>query len=173
MNQNRFNSVVNGLNSISKKVFDVVPIDTYWGSARIQSELFRTGSSQTRSIIEGSLKALVGYGLIQESQPGLFCRVKVTNKKQDELATEKQVQALKQTQPKETIMAIQAQKTNQENPFDAVREVAIKFMDAAKTINTLASEIDNKLNDVEKFMAANGEEIAKLKQLQSLLKSLG
>lgn len=173
VNQNRFNSVVNGLNSISKKVFDVVPIDTCWGSARIQSELFRTGSSQTRSIIEGSLKALVGYGLIQESQPGLFRRVKVTNKKQDELATEKQVQALKQTQPKETIMAIQAQKTNQENPFDAVREVAIKFMDAAKTINTLASEIDNKLNDVEKFMAANGEEIAKLKQLQSLLKSLG
>lgn len=59
------------------------------------------------------------------------------------------------------------------NPFDAVREVAIKFMDLAKAINSLASEMDKKLDDVEKHLAANDQDTAKLKQLQSLLKSLG
>lgn len=171
VNETRFKSVVNGLNSIAKKVFDVVPVDTYWGAARIQSELFRMGSSQTKSIVEGSLKALVGYGLIQESQPGLFCRVKVTKQKDKDQTIETDAPTKKQIQPKEKKMATQI--TAAANPFDAVREVAIKFMDAAKTINALASEIDKRLEDVEKFMAANSEEIAKLKQLQSLLKSLG
>lgn len=161
VNETRFNSVVNGLNSIARKVFDVVPIESYWGVSRIQQELFRTGSNQTKSIVEGSLKALVGNGLIIESN-GLFSRVKITKREQKAVPDKKTIQK------EEKIM-----ETVKSNPFDAVREIAIKFMDAAKQINNLATEIDARLTDVEKHIAENDLDTAKLKQLQSILKSLG
>lgn len=170
VNETRFNSIINGLTSVSRKVFDAVPVETYWSAARIQSELFRCGSNQTMSVVMGSLKALVDFGLVHEIRKDLFTRVKAPIPKKRSPASEKLIefQDSATSQQKEEKMI---NKTS--NPFDAVREVAIKFLDAAKTINALAIEIDLKLSDVEKHMAANDQDTAKLKQLQSLLKSLG
>ena len=171
MNETRFKSIVNGLNSTAKKVFDVCPDETYWSSTRIQSEMFRSGTSLDRSKIEGSLRSLVELSIVIEPKPGLFSRIKSPIK-----ATKKQsVKAddLPRTCFDKPDQEEKKTMTEKANPFDAVREVAIKFLDVAKTINALASEIDLKLADVEKHMATNDQDTAKLKQLQVLLKSLG
>ena len=46
-------------------------------------------------------------------------------------------------------------------------------MDVAKTINTIAAELDASLSAAETHIAANDKDTEKLKQLQVLLKSLG
>ena len=172
MNETRFKSIVAGLTSTAKKVFDAVPNETYWSSTRIQSEMFRSGSSLDRSKIEGSLRNLVELSIVIEPKPGLFSRIKSPDKaikKKSPIKTEDLPTTCfdKPFQEEKKIM------TENAKPFDAVREVAIKFLDVAKTINALASEIDLKLADVEKHMATNDQDTAKLKQLQVLLKSLG
>ena len=81
--------------------------------------------------------------------------------------------AIKEIEDKQTQQMEIKMTAKEVNAFDAIREIAIKFMDTAKVINQLASEIDVKLSDVEKEMADNVKDTEKLKQLQSLLKSLG
>lgn len=172
MNATRFNSIVNGLNSTAKKVFDACPDETYWSSTRIQSEMFRSGTSLDRSKIEGSLRSLVDLNIVIEPKPGLFSRIKSPNQAAKKKAATK-AESLPTTIFDKPFQEEKKTMTEKANPFDAVREVAIKFLDVAKTINALASEIDLKLADVEKHMATNDQDTAKLKQLQVLLKSLG
>ena len=67
----------------------------------------------------------------------------------------------------------------QSETLDALREVAIKFLDATKTmnlltaeINSLAAEVDNKVSDVEKHIAESDAKTAKMKQFKELLASI-
>ena len=171
MNQARFNSSLNGMSSIGKKVFNVIPADTYWSLSRSQNELFRAGINKEAGVIAGVVNSLVNVGLVIAHHDDMFSKVKVNQHQENQPlnidAYYEKPKMAKQSKEKEM-----APKEKQ-NPFDAVREVAIKFLDVAKTINALASEIDLKLSDVEKHMAANDQDTAKLKQLQVLLKSLG
>ena len=45
-------------------------------------------------------------------------------------------------------------------------------MDVAKLVNTLSAEVDAKLAVVEKQLAANNQQMAKYKQLKSLLSDI-
>ena len=164
VNEARFKAVFNGLSSVAKKVFDAVPRDTYWTSGRIANELSKAhGSNPEMNILKGCLNTLIQHGLVIEGTPGTFAKVAITKK----IVKIKEIED-KQTQQMEIKMT-----AKEVNAFDAIREIAIKFMDTAKDINQLASEIDVKLSDVEKEMADNVKDTEKLKQLQSLLKSLG
>lgn len=165
MNEQRFLSIYNGLPSIGKKVYDAIPADAYWSLSRLTNELARSGVSYDPSKTLGVVNSLIKFGIVKEAQNGLFCRDKISRRTKTESSP---TTYFDKTIKEETKMI-----NEKTNPFDAVREVAIKFLDVAKTINALASEIDLRLADVEKHMATNDQDTAKLKQLQVLLKSLG
>ena len=111
---------------------------------------------------------MVKTGLVVEANNGLFSKEKVAKETAiDRVLTEKQ-----KGKEVENIEKQNAQ-SEQKNPFDAMREIAIEFMDMAKKMNSMASDIDAHIADVEKQMAANELDTSKLKQLQTLLKSLG
>lgn len=162
MKEAQFKAIYNGLSMQHKKVYESVPIGTYWSASRIGSELFQRGIKQDLSSVTGLLNCLVRSGIVIEADKGMFSRERVS-------ASEKQKQVVKQPQEIKPM----AKEPQKQNPFDALREVAIEFMDIAKKVNELAAKMDSRLAAAEKHIDTNDKDTEKLKQLQVLLKSLG
>ena len=163
VNEARFKAVFNGQSAIAKKVFDSVPKDTYWAAGRIANEMSAIhGANPGINIINGCLNTLLKSGLVIEGSPGLFSKVSIKKKA-----------AIQNKEYEFAMKPLEIKMQAKENTFDAIREIVIKFMDVAKTINHLASEIDARISDAEKQVADNEKDTEKLKQLQLLLKSLG
>ena len=159
MNETRFKSIFNNLSSIAKKVYEVMPDSELWSSNRVVNELYRHGVKHDLRTIDGVMNSLLKHGLLSESSGGVFSKVKVTKN------------AVKQ--PIEIEQENEAMPDKESNPFDDLREIAIKFFDMAKTINGMATDIDKKLSDIERKISDNEKDTEKLKQLQSILKSIG
>lgn len=165
MKEEKFNSIYNGLSVQHKKVFESVPGDAYWSAARVGSDMFSKGIKLDLSIITGTLNCLVRNGLVIETEKGMFSRERVEKSakpKKEVTQAVKQITKIEESMTKE-----------QRSPFDIIREISLKFMDVAKTINTIAAELDASLSAAETHIAANDKDTEKLKQLQVLLKSLG
>ena len=159
MNEIRFKSAFNGLTSVAKKVYEVIPETTYWSPDRIASEIFRTGVKIDSSVLHGCLRSMEKSGVLIEAEGGLYSREKVAKAALKQLIEKKPQE--KQAMPEEN-----------KSPIQKLRELAIELLDLGKAANTLAAKIDSSAEDVEKHIAANEQDTLKLKQLQSLLKGL-
>ena len=173
MNEARFKSVFNGLSSIAKNVYEAIPDDSYYSIKRIHSEVCRLGKNVDVSTLSGVLNTLTKAGVLSEVDQGMFSKVKITKKvlskaQEIEYADTK----LSPKEPKKEIAVPEINAKQEADAFDSLRETVIKFMDVAKLVNTLASEVDAKLAVVEKQLAANNQQMAKYKQLKSLLSDI-
>ena len=188
MNESRFKTVYAGLPANARKVYDNLPHEGYFSQKRLSSDLFRAGVNVDIRILGGIINTLIKCGFVVEQSTGLFYRRPIEDKNSAKAAGAKQEQldyftsndtAAKAAEAtKETVMQ-QAQPQAAINPLDALREVAIKFLDATKTmnlltaeINSLAAEVDNKVSDVEKHIAESDAKTAKMKQFKELLASI-
>ena len=173
MNEARFKAVFNGLSSIAKTVYEAIPDDSYYSIKRVHSELCRLGKNVDVSTLSGVLNTLTKAGVLSEVDQGMFSKVKITKKvlskaQEIEYADTK----LPPKEPKKEIAVPEINAKQEADAFDSLRETVIKFMDVAKLVNTLASEVDAKLAVVEKQLAANNQQMAKYKQLKSLLSDI-
>lgn len=173
MNEARFKAVFNGLSSIAQKVYEAIPAESYYSIKRIHSEVFRLGKNVDQTMLAGVLNTLVKAGLLLEIDQGMFSKTKITKKvlsKAQEIEYADTKPVPKQDNKKD--IAVPA-KENKPNPFDGLREVTLKFMDLAKSINSMAAELDANLAKVEEAIDANKADMEKFKQFQALLKSMG
>ena len=76
MTATRIRILENQQTGVAKKVYGAVPINEAWPSKQIVMELSRQGQVRDFSIIEGCLNTLKEVGLIKETAPGHFQRVK-------------------------------------------------------------------------------------------------
>lgn len=157
MNESRFNAVFGGLSSIAKKVYSVVPDDTYWSIQRVMNELSINGGRHDVKVIAGTLSDLCRRGMLSESGGGLFTKEKIRAKdvKKEEININNQ-----------PIKENKMETVQKQNPISAIREISIKLID-------IANDIDIRISEIEKESAEKEKETEKLKQLQALLKSLG
>ena len=158
MTTTRIRILENRQTGVAKKVYGAVPINEAWPSKSIVSELTRQGQIRDFSIIEGCLNTLKEVGLIKEVSPGHFQRVKSkpTAEKEAEPMTTKPLNPVAPpTEPMDRLAAIGAR----------LRSLSKTFLDLADDIEDVA------LACVEKVLG-NDEELAKLRQLKGLLKSL-
>ena len=145
---------------VAKKVYGAVPINEAWPSRQIVMELSRQGQVRDFSIIEGCLNTLKEVGLVREVAPGHFQRVKP------------KPTAEKETEPMTTKPLTTPTKSEPTEPVDRLAAIGTKLRDLAKMFLELADDIDEATLAFEEKASGNDEELAKLRQLKGLLKSL-
>ena len=145
---------------IAKKVYGAVPINEVWPSKSIVAELTRQGQVRDFSIIEGCLNTLKEVGLIREVAPGYFQRVKPKPTVE------------KEAEPMTTKTPTTPTKSESTEPVDRLAAIGTKLRDLSKMFLELADDIDEATLAFEEKASGNDEELAKLRQLKGLLKSL-
>ena len=160
MTATRIRILENQQTGVAKKVYGAVPINEAWPSKSIVAELTRQGQVRDFSIIEGCLNTLKEVGLIKEMAPGHFQRVKPkpTVEKEAEPMTTKPLNPPTKSEPTE--------------PMDRLAAIGARLRSLSKTFLELADDIEEVALACEEKVSGNDEELAKLRQLKGLLKSL-
>lgn len=156
MTATRIRILENQQTGVAKKVYGAVPINEAWPSKSIVAELTRQGQVRDFSIIEGCLKEV---GLIKEVAPGHFQRVKPK-------PVEKEAELMAVTSPKPPA------KGESTEPVDRLAAIGTKLRGLSQMFLELADDIDEATLAFEEKASGNDEELAKLRQLKGLLKSL-
>lgn len=160
MTTTRIRILENQQTGVAKKVYGAVPINEAWPSKSIVAELTRQGQVRDFSIIEGCLNTLKEVGLIKETAPGRFQRVRpkpTVEKEAEPMAT--------------TPLKLPA-KSEPAEPVDRLAAIGTRLRSLSKTFLELADDIDEATLAFEEKASGNDEELAKLRQLKGLLKSL-
>jgi len=160
MTATRIRILENQQTGVAKKVYGAVPINEAWPSKLIVAELTRQGQVRDFSIIEGCLNTLKEVGLIREVAPGHFQRVKPkpTVEKEAEPMTTKPLTTPTKSEPTE--------------PVDRLAAIGTKLRGLSQMFLELADDIDEAALAFEEKTSGNDEELAKLRQLKNVLKSL-
>ena len=160
MTATRIRILENQQTGVAKKVYGAVPINEAWPSKLIVAELTRQGQVRDFPIVEGCLNTLKEVGLIRETAPGYFQRVK------PKPTTEKEAELMAVTPPKPSA------KSEPTEPVDRLAAIGTKLRSMSKVFLELADDIDEATLAFEEKASGNDEELAKLRQLKGLLKSL-
>ena len=166
MTATRIRILENQQTGVAKKVYGAVPINEAWPSKSIVTELTRQGQVRDFSIIEGCLNTLKEVGLIREVAPGHFQRIKPkpTVEKEVELMTTKPLNPV--------IPPNSSTKGESTEPVDRLAAIGTKLRGLSQMFLELADDIDEATLAFEEKASGNDEELAKLRQLKGLLKSL-
>lgn len=160
MTATRIRILENQQTGVAKKVYGAVPINEAWPSKSIVAELTRQGQIRDFSIIGGCLNTLKEAGLIKEVAPGHFQRVR------PKPTTEKEAELMATTPPK---LPAKGELTE---PVDRLAAIGTKLRGLSQTFLALADDIDEAALLFDEKASSNDEELAKLRQLKGLLKSL-
>ena len=160
MTATRIRILENQQTGVAKKVYGAVPINEAWPSKSIVAELTRQGQVRDFSIIEGCLNTLKEIGLIKEPSPGHFQRVKP---KAEPMSTK----PLNPVIPPNS--SIKGESTE---PVDRLAAIGTKLRGLSQIFLELADDIDEAALAFEEKTSGNDEELAKLRQLKNVLKSL-
>lgn len=155
LNQAKFNSIFNGLASVAKKTYDLVPIKNAWDANQIHQEGIRQGSVSDLRTTTGCLNTLVSSGLVSEPTRGTFIRIEVKQKTQAQIASE-------EAKPKES-----------KTPLEVLIDLAITAKSIGAMVSELSKNIDDAALQIQIQLDSESEDTQKLKQLQQILKSLG
>ena len=157
----KYQERLKNLSAIAAKVYAAVPASEPWSMSYINSELQRTGGiTRDTRLLHGCLNSLKLAGLISEPERGVFIRVPVrADKPKAQPEPTHQIQTTEDQK-----MPAPAVKTPR-NPLTILNELAAKC-------KTLQDEIELAALEIDEYVTAKDGDAAKLKQLQTLLKSL-
>lgn len=165
MTATRIRILENQQTGVAKKVYGAVPINEAWPSKAIVMELTRQGQVRDFSIIEGCLNTLKEVGLIKEMSPGHFQRVK------PKPTVEKEAEPM--SKPLNPVIPPNSSiKSEPTEPVDRLAAIGTKLRGLSQMFLELADDIDEAALAFEEKTSGNDEELAKLRQLKNVLKSL-
>lgn len=169
MTTTRIRILENQQTGVAKKVYGAVPINEAWPSRQIVMELSRQGQVRDFSIIEGCLNTLKEVGLIREVAPGHFQRVKpkpIAEKEAEPTSTKPLNPVIPVIPPNSSI------KGESTEPVDRLAAIGTKLRGLSQMFLELTDDIDEAALAFEEKTSGNDEELAKLRQLKNVLKSL-
>ena len=172
MSQSRFDAIFSGQTSIAKKVYEAVPIAESWNARKIMTELSRLGISQDQRTVTGCLENLRKSGLVNEFLKGEFRREPIKEVVlKAEAGKAKEVSVI--TLPKPTIAPSAVAHPADLSPMDILGALAARAANLASMANDLSSDISDAAVEIQQHIENNDADTQKLKQLQSILKSIG
>lgn len=163
MTTTRTAAVLAGQTAIAQKVFAAIPPSR--SNAYTAFEISRClaavgGSSPNIHVLRGCLATLKACGLIKEVVPGSFRRAELKDKEKVEM-------------PKSAVVMAIPAKAVEASPLELLSGIASKLRAAAGGLGALADELDAAAIAIEDRAAAGAHELAKVKQIATLLKELG
>ncbi|MBU9550390.1 hypothetical protein KTE50_17775 [Burkholderia multivorans] len=162
----KYQAALSGLSAIAKKVLEMVPIQEAWSRSEIAGHLLRvTKSSPDAAVIDGCLGRLKDSGLIREASRGRYQRVEVREREVLKVPELK----LTSSRPEQATAALDEQSIL---PIEILSKLAERARAVATELVMLASDIETAALTIEQGNAENAANLEKLRQFQSLLKSL-
>lgn len=165
MTPERMQALLTGQTSVAKKVYAALParLNTAFTPVDIAREMkAASGASVDIHTMRGCLACLQEVGLVKEVVPGSFRRVEV-KERQKMTMTKSPAQAGLNPAPAAGGLP----------PMEVLAGIAAKVRTAMAGLGALADEIDNAALAIEERSAASEKEVAKVKQIATLLKELG
>lgn len=156
------------LNGVAAKVLAVVPLAEPWTVSGICSELYRQGSRIDFNIVQGCLRALESSGHVKENPLGMFRRTTVAA---GDEPMHKPTPVTPAPSPKVVAMPL-PEKTPEREPLDTIGAFAQRLRETGRALIMQAEELERLGIEYEQRVESAGEDGAKLRQLQNLLKSL-
>ena len=152
------------LSGVAKRVLDAVPISEPWTATQICSELGRHGSRVDFNIVLGCLNTHKQAGLVKEPMTQYFQRVAIT------VPAPKPAPAAANVVP-----LMSAEKITEREPLESIGAMAQRLREAGRALIMWAEDLEQVGIEYETRIEKAGQdspEIAKLRQLQSILSSL-
>lgn len=159
MNAARMQSIIHGLTGIARKVYDTVPIQEGWTLAQVSAELGRNGLVYEHAKVHGCLRSLKEQGLIRECD-GQFQRI------------EQRPRLVATRTPTTTPQEHNMPAPTSSDPMANLAEIAATLREQARQLLAKADALDAAAIDVAETIERSGEDSAKLRQLQALLKDI-
>lgn len=149
-----------GQTNVAQKIFQFVPVAEEWTAAQVSGALHRaTGSRVDPKVLTGCLMTMAEAGLVRATNRGLFQRAAVSQPIQSPIT-----ETTKKAEPM-SIKPIEIAKPATASALDLLAGIAKKLGDIKQELETAALAI-------EESAARNAEDVAKLQQLQAILKGL-
>ena len=149
-----------GQTNVAQKIFQFVPVAEEWTAAQVSGALHRaTGSRVDPKVLTGCLMTMAEAGLVRATNRGLFQRAAVSQPAPTPITP-----AIKKAEPM-TAKTIEIAKPATASALDLLAGIAKKLGDIKQELETAALAI-------EESAARNAEDVAKLQQLQAILKGL-
>jgi hypothetical protein len=166
VNKKVYNSKIEGLAPIERKIFNATPIAAPWSTSEVIAELARNDMKINPRTAAATLGTLSGKKLIIEGPRGWWKRVVVdpVNKNQDNPVENKPTQEDMATKPAEK--TVKAENIEKRTPIEIVEELLDDLKAVMDKAESAALEISQYISGVE-------EDAKKLEQLKALLKGIG
>lgn len=162
----RFEELKRSQTTTAQKVLAAVPIQEKWGVGQITAELVRRGVAIQHKILVGCLADLTENGLVEEGPKLSFKVVQIR-----EPATKGgEEEDMKHVNVKLTGAASEKVKRD---PMTILEDLARTAMSVSEKLKELSEDIGNAAVEIQLQVETDKEALAKLRQLQSLLKTLG
>lgn len=183
MNSVRFKSVYGNMTAAAQKVYTAIPAQDEWDHDAIHREMRRLGLHMDFRTMQGCINSLCGAGLVRESRPGgKFARTEVRGKGSKVPQEDYQEVQIEDREPRgeptmatknaPTTMAADPPPQLPKNPVDMLGDLAAKARNLSAQLNSLALEIDSAALAAQDYVEQSDKSTEKLRQLQTLLKSL-
>lgn len=166
----RQTEILRGQTSCAQRVFSAVPAQSQWSTTQIHQELARLGIHIDRAKIMGSLKSLIDSGLVTE-KGSQFQRAEIKRAvaKQEPKTGDQQMAVSKQAQNALIKKPVPQDASN----LDKLGALSSRVIQLAAQLKEIASDIDAAAIEIVEQKATDDANVAKLKQLQALLKEIG
>lgn len=174
MNNARHKSIVEGLSAIAAKVYEAVPISEPWTVHQVLFEMARLNNQPYQiRVVAGCLSNLVESGLVKEPSRGSFVREPVKERPTIEAMTKKGVlREFAGIAPKEQVMPTNQPASGAAQLIDRLAQIGSSLRALADHAKSIADEIDSAALAAEEDRSKLLGESDKLRQLQTLLKSI-
>ena len=169
MTPGRATSLLQGQTALARKVYDSVPIGSFWSGSEIQTQHAKRYTPIPHRTFMGCIRALIDAGLVKSNGDVLFRRTEIKEASVPEITGSKKpatpVPSLAEPKPA-TLPAKTEPALDRLNTFvDALRT-------QMKVVNETVAAIEHVVVEIHLEAEQNVEMATKLKQLQTLLKGL-
>lgn len=166
MTPTRQQSLLRAQTALARKVYDVVPIQSPWTPLQIKGALAAGGhSSAELSVIRACLNDLKEAGLIREADRQMYLRTEVRTPLQKDQPMPQIVTSIKP-----------AAKASSASPIELLGDLASQLKtlgeEFSAKVQALAARVEEAALTIEQGLEANAANLEKVRQLQTLLKSL-
>lgn len=173
----KIEAMLQGQTGIARKIYEFVPIAEEWAEYQIASEMARvTGSKVDLKVFRGCLRDLADSGLIRRRNDQ-FRRAAAPDKTQQKEAEMPAAKAVTTLQRKPSPTAASKPEQAAPSPIEILGDIAGSIVALGKSmaeqLHQLASRVEEAALQIEQGQEANAANLQKIKQLKSLLRSLG
>ena len=166
----KIESAVRELTTQARKVYDLVPITHTMSLKDIIAEAHRQKLNIPPNVIEGCVNSLRGDGLVREPMAGQFVRTRASNPSvlapvAASGAARRDYDAGRLGDPPASPALVAAPDVAPKSPIDRIGELAARM-------RVLAADLEQAALDCQAEIERCGDDSAKLRQLQALLKGV-